>query len=92
MKIIIYELSHILDAKNAVFRYIFLPLAVYHFSAPPPPPQTHTPKGLISKTTHLRENGFYACRPKGREPAGALGGQGSAHSHGGCGEQTEARG
>lgn len=38
----------------------------------------------------LRENGFYACTQKGREPAGVLGGPNSAHSHGGCGEQAEA--
>jgi hypothetical protein len=54
-------------------------------------PTTAVPKGLISRSTHLRENGFYACRQKGREPADDLGGQRSAHSHGVCGEQAEAK-
>lgn len=49
------------------------------------------PKGLISRTTHLRENGFYARTQEGREPADVLGGQDSAHSRGGCGEQAEAK-
>lgn len=48
------------------------------------------PKSLISRVTDLRENGFYACMQKGREPASVLGGPNSAHSHGGCGEQAEA--
>lgn len=48
------------------------------------------PKGLISRVTDLRENGFCACTQKGREPAGVLGDPNSAHSHGGCGEQAEA--
>ena len=65
-------------------------LAVYPFLTTTA--HTHTPKGLISRVTHLRENGFCACTQKGREPAGGvLGGQDSAHSHGGCGEQTEAK-
>lgn len=64
-------------------------LRVLLFSSYVPP--RYMPKGLISRTTHLRENGFYARTQEGREPADVLGGQGSAHSRGGCGEQAEAK-
>lgn len=70
---------------DTLFRYLLL-LVVYLLL-----PTIHTPKGIVSRVTHLRENDFCARMQKGREPAGGvLGCQDSAHSHGGCGEQTEA--
>ena len=71
---------------DSIFRYLLL-LVVYLLLT-----TIHTPKGIVSRITHLRENDFYACMQKGREPAGGvLGCQDSSHSHGGCGEQTEAK-
>lgn len=71
---------------DSIFRCLLL-LVVYLLL-----PTIHTPKGTVSRITHLRESDFCARMQKGREPAGGvLGCQNSAHSHGGCAEQTEAK-
>lgn len=74
-------------SSDTVFHWLFLSSQLPHPLASPAHPQ-----GLISRATHLRGNGSCAHRPAGRAPAGVLGGQHSAHSHGACGGQAEAEG